>query len=121
MFGYATDETPELMPLPITLAHRLGERLAAMRRETMKYLRPDGKSQVTVRYEDGVPKEVTSVVISTQHAPEISADLLRDEVISQRHQAGPRGLRHVARERHHLLHQPDRHLRGRRPARRLPA
>ena len=82
MFGYATDETPELMPLPITLAHRLGERLAAMRRESMKYLRPDGKSQVTVRYEDGVPKEVTSVVISTQHAPDISADLLRDEVIS---------------------------------------
>jgi S-adenosylmethionine synthetase len=83
MFGYASDETPELMPLPIILAHRLCERLAAMRRETMRYLRPDGKSQVTVRYEDGVPKEVTSVVISTQHAPDISADLLRDEVIGQ--------------------------------------
>jgi S-adenosylmethionine synthetase len=83
MFGYASDETPELMPLPVTLAHRLCERLAAMRRETMKYLRPDGKSQVTVRYEDGVPKEVASVVISTQHAPEISGDLLRDEVIGQ--------------------------------------
>jgi S-adenosylmethionine synthetase len=83
MFGYATDETTELMPLPITLAHRLAERLAAMRRETMKYLRPDGKSQVTVRYEDGEPKEVTAVVISTQHAPEVSPDLLRDEVIGQ--------------------------------------
>jgi S-adenosylmethionine synthetase len=83
MFGYASDETPELMPLPITLAHRLCERLAAMRRETMKYLRPDGKSQVTVRYEDGRPKEVVSVVISTQHAPDISGDLLRDEVITQ--------------------------------------
>jgi S-adenosylmethionine synthetase len=83
MFGYATDETPELMPLPITLAHRLCERLAAMRRETMKYLRPDGKSQVTVRYEDGRPVEVVSVVISTQHAPDVSADLLRDEVIGQ--------------------------------------
>ena len=83
MFGYATDETAELMPLPITLAHRLAERLAAMRRETMKYLRPDGKSQVTVRYEDGAPKEVTAVVISTQHAPEVSPDLLRDEVIGQ--------------------------------------
>jgi S-adenosylmethionine synthetase len=83
MFGYASDETPELMPLPITLAHRLCERLAAMRRETMKYLRPDGKSQVTVRYVDGVPKEVVSVVLSTQHAPDISAELLRDEVINQ--------------------------------------
>ena len=83
MFGYATDETTELMPLPITLAHRLAERLAAMRRETMTYLRPDGKSQVTVRYEDGQPKEVTAVVISTQHAPEVSPDLLRDEVIGQ--------------------------------------
>jgi S-adenosylmethionine synthetase len=83
MFGYASDETPELMPLPIILAHRLCERLAAMRRETMKYLRPDGKSQVTVRYEDGVPKEVASVVISTQHAPDVSGELLRDEVIGQ--------------------------------------
>jgi S-adenosylmethionine synthetase len=82
MFGYATDETPELMPLPITLAHRLGQRLAAMRRETMQYLRPDGKSQVTVRYVDGRPTEVTSVVISTQHAPDVAPELLRDEVIS---------------------------------------
>jgi S-adenosylmethionine synthetase len=81
MFGYASDETPELMPLPITLAHRLGQRLAAMRREDMRYLRPDGKSQVTVRYVDGVPTEVTSVVISTQHAPDVSQELLRDEVI----------------------------------------
>jgi S-adenosylmethionine synthetase len=83
MFGYASDETPELMPLPITLAHRLCERLAAMRRENMKYLRPDGKSQVTVRYEDGRPVDVASVVISTQHAPDVSAELLRDEVIGQ--------------------------------------
>jgi S-adenosylmethionine synthetase len=83
MFGYATDETPELMPLPITLAHRLCERLAAMRRETMRYLRPDGKSQVTVRYEDGVPREVAAVVVSTQHAPDVSAELLRDEIIGQ--------------------------------------
>jgi S-adenosylmethionine synthetase len=83
MFGYATDETPELMPLPITLAHRLVERLAAMRRESLQYLRPDGKSQVSVRYVDGVPKEVTAVVISTQHAPEVSRDLLDDEITSQ--------------------------------------
>ncbi|MGD9696896.1 MAG: methionine adenosyltransferase [Thermoleophilia bacterium] len=80
MFGYATDETPELMPLPITLAHRLAERLAAVRRDNLPYLRPDGKSQVTVRYEDGEPREVTSVVISSQHAPDVSGDLLRDEI-----------------------------------------
>jgi S-adenosylmethionine synthetase len=83
MFGYASDETPELMPLPIILAHRLCERLAAMRRTSMTYLRPDGKSQVTVRYEDGAPVEIASVVISTQHAPDVSGDLLRDEVIGQ--------------------------------------
>ena len=83
MFGFASDETAELMPLPIILAHRLCERLAAMRRTSMTYLRPDGKSQVTVRYEDGVPKEVASVVISTQHAPDVSSELLRDEIIGQ--------------------------------------
>jgi S-adenosylmethionine synthetase len=83
MFGYASDETPELMPLPIILAHRLAERLAAMRRSDMPYLRPDGKSQVTVRYLDGEPHEVTAVVISSQHAPEVSGDLLRDEIENQ--------------------------------------
>jgi S-adenosylmethionine synthetase len=83
MFGYATRETQELMPLPIMLAHRVAERLAVMRREKLTYLRPDGKSQVTVRYVDGVPKEVTAVVVSTQHAPDVPDDLLRDEVIGQ--------------------------------------
>jgi S-adenosylmethionine synthetase len=83
MFGYATRETPELMPLPIMLAHRISERLAVMRRQTLAYLRPDGKSQVTVRYVDGVPTEVTAVVVSTQHAPDVPDDLLRDEVIGQ--------------------------------------
>ncbi len=83
MFGYASDETPELMPLPITLAHRLTERLAEARRSTLPYLRPDGKAQVTVRYVDGVPKDVVSVVISTQHAPEVGGDQLRAEVIAQ--------------------------------------
>ncbi len=82
MFGYATDETPELMPLPITLSHRICERLAAARRESLTYLRPDGKSQVTVRYVDGVPTEVVSVVVSTQHAPEIGYDQLREDVIT---------------------------------------
>ena len=83
MFGYATDETPGLMPLPVTLAHRMCERLAAVRRDGMPYLRPDGKSQVTVRYEDGRPTGVDAVVVSTQHQPDISNDLLRDEVIRQ--------------------------------------
>ncbi len=86
MFGYASDETPELMPLPIMLAHRLTQRLAAVRKcGDLKWLRPDGKSQVTVEYENGKPIAVRTVVLSTQHAPEISkADLeeaIRDHVI----------------------------------------
>src|SRR5262249_52522892 len=80
MFGYATNETESLMPLPITLAHRLCERLAAVRRDGMTYLRPDGKSQVSVRYVDGKPVSVEAVVVSTQHHPAVSSALLRDEV-----------------------------------------
>ncbi|HMM49139.1 MAG TPA: methionine adenosyltransferase, partial [Miltoncostaeaceae bacterium] len=83
MFGYACDETPELMPLPITLAHRLAERLAEARRTEMPWLRPDGKAQVTVRYVDDVPTEVVGVVLSTQHAPDITGDQLRHEVIAR--------------------------------------
>jgi len=83
MFGYASNETTELMPLPITLAHRLCQRLAAVRRAGMPYLRPDGKSQVTVRYVDGRPREVTAIVVSTQHQPDVANDLLRDEVRAQ--------------------------------------
>ena len=72
VFGYATDETPELMPLPISLAHRLSRRLAEVRHDgTVPYLMPDGKTQVTVRYEDNVPVAVTGVLISTQHKAEI--------------------------------------------------
>ena len=84
MFGYATDETDALMPMPIHLAQRLAERLSAVRKDgTLKYLRPDGKTQVTVRYDDGVPTEVTAIVISTQHDEAIEdmnvikADLLK--------------------------------------------
>ncbi len=80
MFGYASDETPELMPLPITLAHRLCQRLAEVRRDGMPYLRPDGKSQVTVRYEDGRPTDVNAVVISSQHHPDVGNDQLRSEI-----------------------------------------
>ncbi|MBT4185087.1 MAG: methionine adenosyltransferase [Deltaproteobacteria bacterium] len=81
MFGYACDETPELMPLPIQLAHRLTERLSHVRKDgTMDYLRPDGKSQVTVRYVDGIPKSVNAVVISTQHAKEVSQSQLHEDI-----------------------------------------
>ena len=81
MFGYACNETPELMPLPIQLAHRLTERLSHVRKDgTMDYLRPDGKSQVTVRYVDGMPKSVDAVVISTQHAEEVSQSQLHEDI-----------------------------------------
>jgi S-adenosylmethionine synthetase len=81
MFGYATDETPELMPMPIALAHRLARRLATVRKDgTLPYLRPDGKTQVTVRYQDNVPVSVERVLISSQHAPEASADQIREDL-----------------------------------------
>ena len=84
MFGYACTETPELMPLPIMLSHKLVMRLSERRRSgAMPFLRPDGKSQVTIRYVDGKPVAVDTVVISTQHAPEIETAKLRDEVIEQ--------------------------------------
>ena len=82
MFGYACDETPELMPLPIQLAHRLTERLSHVRKDgTMNYLRPDGKSQVTVRYVDGKPVSVEAVVISTQHAEDVTQEQLHEDIL----------------------------------------
>ena len=82
MFGFACDETPELMPLPIMLAHRLARKLAEMRRnKTLNYLRPDGKVQVTVRYgDDGRPDGVDNIVPSTQHHDEVDSDQLRSEI-----------------------------------------
>jgi S-adenosylmethionine synthetase len=84
MFGFATSETPELMPLPITIAHQLSMRLAQVRKKKeLGWVRPDGKSQVSVVYEDGVPKRIDSVVISTQHSSDISMNQLREEVINK--------------------------------------
>lgn len=82
MFGYATEETDVLMPLPIMLAHRICERLAEVRRkDILDYLRPDGKSQVTVEYVEGKPERVSAVVVSAQHAPDITLRQLREDII----------------------------------------
>jgi S-adenosylmethionine synthetase len=81
MFGYACEETPELMPLPIMMAHKLCQRLSEARRQgVLDFLRPDGKSQVSVEYVAGVPKRIEAVVISTQHSDDVATDLLRAEV-----------------------------------------
>ena len=82
MFGYACDETAELMPMPIALAHRLTRRLAAVRKDgTLPYLRPDGKSQVTVEYRDGKPVRVDAVVLSTQHSADVSQETIRRDML----------------------------------------
>ncbi|MDP3699010.1 MAG: methionine adenosyltransferase [Nanoarchaeota archaeon] len=84
MFGYATNETPEYMPLPITLAHKITQRLASARkRNELWYLRPDGKSQVTVEYENGVPKRVDTVVLSTQHHPDVPWETIQRDMVKK--------------------------------------
>ena len=84
MFGYACKETPELMPMPIHLAHKLTTRLEKVRQsKKLKWLRPDGKSQVTVEYENGKPKRIHTVVVSTQHDPDVKYSTLQKEIIKQ--------------------------------------
>ena len=81
MFGYACDETPELMPMPISLAHKMAKKLTEVRKNgTLDYLRPDGKTQVTVEYDDDVPVRIDTVVVSSQHSPEVDIAKLREDI-----------------------------------------
>ena len=117
MFGFACTETDELMPLPIMLAHRLVKGLSCARRDgLLDYLRPDGKSQVSVEYDNGRPVRVDTVVVSTQHSSLVSNETLRDDITEKIvNRVIPEDM---MRQEHARPDQPDRPLRGRRSARR---
>jgi S-adenosylmethionine synthetase len=84
MFGYACDETPELMPLPVSLAHKLAKQLAEVRKSgELLYLRPDGKTQVTVEYEDGIPKRIDTIIVSAQHQPDVEMNILHKGILQK--------------------------------------
>ena len=115
MFGYACNETPELMPAPIMFAHRLGRELTRLRKSgKVNWLRPDAKSQVSVVYEDGKPVAIANVVISTQHAADVEHAEIEKFVHREGHQEGPSESTAHAEDR--VSHQPDRTFRGRRTA-----
>ena len=121
MFGYACDETPELMPLPIHLAHRLSRRLSEVRKNgTIPYLRPDGKTQVTIEYDGDKAVRLDTVVVSSQHASDIDLDSLlapdiREFVVEHVLNAARRGRHQAGHRRLPPAGQPDRPLRDRRP------
>lgn len=120
MFGYATRETEDFMPMPIYLAHRLTRRLAQVRKSgLLPYLRPDGKSQVTVEYRDGLPMRADTVVLSAQHSPEVGQEALCADILH--HVISAVIPSHLLDRRHKILHQSDRALRGGRTLRRLRA
>ena len=84
MFGFATDETPELMPMPITFAHKICRRLATVRKNgSLDFLRPDGKSQVTIEYKNGTPERVDTIVIAAQHSPDVTYEDLREAIVEE--------------------------------------
>ena len=120
MFGYACNDTPELMPLPIALAHQILNRLTEARKKgEVAWLRPDSKSQVTVEYDGHKPVRIDTVVVSTQHAPEVSQAEIRKFVIEKI--VKPLLPKQSGQRQDHLPHQPDGPVRGRRAARRLRA
>ena len=113
MYGYACDETPQLMPVPIYYSHRLMERQAELRKDgRLPWLRPDAKSQVTVRYVDGKPTQVETVVISTQHDPDVTHEQIEEAVIEEI--VKPVFPKHMLKSGHQVPDQSDRAFRDRR-------